>query len=130
MLSVGLVRAYSIIVVVLQNNYKVRAHGYKINEIVEILNLQGSEEKHTEYIIANHINKFVSYYCNSTAQTIKDLNYIDVIYDPSAKSFIKGIYNYLEKQVQIFSLVFLPAIFLSTKARLILLCRQLNLSRE
>jgi F-box protein 18 (helicase) len=87
--------------VVLKNNYKVRSQGFKINEIVEILNLQGNEEKHTEYIIANHISKFFLYYCNSTASSIKDLNYLDVI-ESKAKNFVEGIYNYLEKQTQAF----------------------------
>ena len=87
--------------VVLKNNYKVRNQGYKINEIVEILNLQSSEEKHAEYITANHISKFTSYYCNSTAQTIRELNYLDVI-DSKAKNFAEGIYSFLEKQTRAF----------------------------
>ncbi len=88
--------------IVSKNNYKVRSQGYKINEIVEILNLQGTEEKHTEYVIANHINKFVTYYCNSTAQNIQELSYLDVIFEPSVKAFVKTIYAYLEKQTRIF----------------------------
>src|SRR5664279_3492828 len=50
--------------IVFRHSYKVKSQGYKTNEIVELLNLQGNAEKHTEYIIANHINKFITYFCN------------------------------------------------------------------
>ena len=51
--------------IVFTNNYKVRPQGYKTHEITELLGLEGNGEKHTEYIVANHINKFISYFCNS-----------------------------------------------------------------
>ena len=38
--------------IVYQNNYRIKANGYKTNEIAEMLNLKGNDEKHTEYIIA------------------------------------------------------------------------------
>ncbi len=44
--------------IVFKYNYKVRPHGYKIHEIAELLGLKSSGEKHTEYIIANHINSY------------------------------------------------------------------------
>ena len=66
------------------NNYRVRPQGYKTNEIAELLGLQGYEEKHTEYILANHINKFVTYFCNSDKQKVQDLNYLDVVTDVKA----------------------------------------------
>jgi F-box protein, helicase, 18 len=81
--------------IVFQNNYKVSQHGYKTNEIVEILNLQGNGEKHTEYIIANHINKIVTYFCNSDKEKVKDLNYLDTITDSKAKKFISLFYDYI-----------------------------------
>ena len=39
--------------------------GYKTHEIAELLGLQGNGEKHAEYVVANHINKFLTYFCNS-----------------------------------------------------------------
>jgi F-box protein, helicase, 18 len=60
--------------IVFQSKYKVRGNGYKTNEIAELLHLQGNEEKHTEYIIANHINKFIAYFCNSDKQKVQELN--------------------------------------------------------
>lgn len=88
--------------IVFKNGYRVKSQDYKINEIAEILNLQGNGEKHTEYIIANHINKFTSYFCNSDKKKIQDLNYIETVSDNKAKVFVKTFYNYIEIQTRIF----------------------------
>lgn len=84
--------------IVFQNQYKVRPQGYKTNEIVELLNLQGNGEKHTEYVIANHINKLIAYFCNSDKQRVQDLNYLDTITDSKAKAFVLSFYDYIVSQ--------------------------------
>lgn len=84
--------------IVSQNNYKVKAQGYKTNEIAELLNLQGNGEKHMEYIVANHINKFITYFCNSDKQKVQDLNYLDTISDSKAKTFVTSFYDYILNQ--------------------------------
>jgi len=84
--------------IVFQSNYKVRGQGYKTNEIAELLNLQGNEEKHTEYVIANHINKFIAYFCNSDKEKVQDLNYLDTVTDPKAKFFVSSFYEYIVSQ--------------------------------
>jgi len=84
--------------IVFQNRYKVKSQGYKTNEITELLNLQGNEEKHTEYVIANHINKFIAYFCNSNKQKVQDLNYLDTITDSKAKTFVSSFYDYIVSQ--------------------------------
>ncbi len=81
--------------------YRVRSHGYKTNEIVELLNLQGNEEKHTEYVIANHINKFIAYFCNSDKEKVQDLNYLDTITDTKARVFVSAFYDYIVVQARI-----------------------------
>lgn len=86
--------------IVFRHSYKVRPQGYKTNEIVEILNLQGNGEKHTEYILANHINKFITYFCNSDKQKVQELNYLDVVLDNKAKAFVTTFYKYIETQVR------------------------------
>ncbi|MEO8853016.1 MAG: UvrD-helicase domain-containing protein [Ginsengibacter sp.] len=88
--------------IVFKNHYKVRSQGYKTNEITEILNLKGNGDKITEYVIANHINKFIAYFCNSDKQKVKDLNYLDVVSDGKAKTFVKTFYSYIEKQSRLF----------------------------
>lgn len=88
--------------IVFQNQYKVRAQGYKTNELAEILHLKDNSEKHTEYIIANHINKFVAYFCNSDKQKVQELNYLDTVTDPKAKTFVSSFYDYIVAQSRIF----------------------------
>jgi superfamily I DNA/RNA helicase len=87
--------------VVFNHNYKVKAQGYKTNEIAEILNLQATGEKHAQYIVANHINKFVAYFCNSEAQKVQDLNYSDTVTDAKAAAFVKTFYRYIENQTRL-----------------------------
>ncbi len=87
--------------IVFQKGYKVKAQGYKTNEIAELLNLKGNEEKHTEYVIANHINKFITYFCNSDKQKVKDLNYLEIVSDKKAKAFVATFYEYIRSQSRI-----------------------------
>lgn len=86
--------------IVFKNNYKVRPQGYKTHEIAELLGLEGNGEKHAEYIIANHINKFISYFCNSEKTRVQDLNYLKIVSDPKAKAFVSSFYDYIEKQTR------------------------------
>ncbi|WP_317897953.1 UvrD-helicase domain-containing protein [Aurantibacillus circumpalustris] len=84
--------------IIVGSNYKVRPTSYKTYEVSEILRLNGGGEKHAEYMVANHINKFISYFCNSDKQKLSDLNYLDSISDYKARDFVKRYYNYIEKQ--------------------------------
>lgn len=84
--------------IVFKHKYKVKGQGCKTHEIVELLNLQGNGEEHAEFIIANHINKFIAYYCNSNCLQIEDLNYLDIIIDPKAKKFVRSVYSYIKTQ--------------------------------
>ena len=88
--------------IVYNSRYKISKQGYKTNEIAEILELQGNGEKHTEYVIANHISKFISYFCNSDKSKVQDLNYLDTVTDPKAILFVKSAYNYIETKSRIF----------------------------
>jgi F-box protein, helicase, 18 len=51
--------------------YEVR-QSYKTDEIVQILNIQ-SNQRHAEFILANHIYKFVTYFCNSDKKRVDEL---------------------------------------------------------
>ncbi len=84
--------------IVYKYEYKVRPQGYKTHEITEILGLKGNGEKLAEYIIANHINKFITYFCNSDKLKVQDLNYLDVVSDSKARTFVTTYYDYIEKQ--------------------------------
>ncbi|MCW3119926.1 MAG: ATP-dependent helicase, partial [Chitinophagaceae bacterium] len=77
-------------------NYKVKTQGYKTHEIADLLGLRGNGEKHAEYIIANHINKFITYFCNSDKLKVQELNYLDTVADKKTKTFVKALYKYIE----------------------------------
>lgn len=81
--------------------YQVKKQGYKTQEIAELLQLQGDGEKHAEYVIANHINKFITYFCNSDKKKIQELNYLDTISDEKAKAFVTKFYPYIESQTRL-----------------------------
>lgn len=74
------------------SSYKIKSSGYKTTEIVELLQLTGTDQKHAEYIIANHINKFITYFCNSNKPKVQQLDYIRTITDAKAKSFVQKFY--------------------------------------
>lgn len=88
--------------IVFKHGYKVNATGYKTHELAILLGLSGNGEKHYEFIVANHINKFAALFCNSSKQKVLDVNYLDTIGDVKARTFVKSFYPFLEKQVRLF----------------------------
>jgi F-box protein, helicase, 18 len=87
--------------IVQKSKYTVRGQGYKTHEVVQLLGLVGDNEKHTEYIVANHINKFIAYFCNSDKLKVQELNYLDTVTDHKAKAFVSKFYHYIETQTRI-----------------------------
>jgi F-box protein 18 (helicase) len=88
--------------IVFSNGYTVRAQSYKTHEIVDLLGLSSSGEKHAEYILATHINKFLTYFCNSDKPKVQDLNYLDTISDKTAHTFVKTFYQHIEDGTRLF----------------------------
>ena len=72
------------------------AQDFRSYEIVDMLGIL-SGDRHVDLIIASHVLKFVSYFCNSKAKKVQDLNYVDVITDAKAKAFVKHHYVQIEK---------------------------------
>lgn len=87
---------------IFKHGYKLKAGGYKTHELAEVLRLHKRKEKHFELLIANHISRFVNYFCNSSARKVNRLNYLDIISDPLAYEFAKKHYDYIQKQTRIF----------------------------
>ncbi len=86
--------------VVIANGYKVSGAGYRTHEVAALLGLQGNGEKHAEFMVANHINRFITYFCNSGAAKVQQLNYLDVVRDAKAKTFVARFYPYIEAQTR------------------------------
>lgn len=82
------------------SNHSIRSNGYKTHEIAEMLGLKGDGQAHGEFIIANHISKFLLYFCNSNASKVQQLNYLDVVFDPKAQEFVSRYYDYIEGQTR------------------------------
>ncbi len=81
--------------------FNVRPQAYHTHEIVEMLRIRARGDSHEEFIVANHINKFVTYFCNSNKQKVQDLNYLDVVYDKKAKDFVKKHYSFIESRTRL-----------------------------
>ncbi len=87
--------------IVYRSPYTVRQQAYKTSEIAEILQLPRSSEKHTEFVLANHIGKFTAYFCNSDTSRVQDLNYLDLITDEKTRTFVKAHYEIILKQTRV-----------------------------
>ncbi len=88
--------------VIVAKNYSLKVHGYTTSEIAEILKIRVSGDKHVEFVIANHINKFFTFFCNSDKSRLEDLNYLDTISEPKAKSFVASFYSYIASKTIVF----------------------------
>ncbi len=88
--------------VVIPFQYKVKLQGYKIHELSEIIGLNGLAEKHAEFILSNHINKFVSIFCNSDRLKVQEINYLDYVLDDKARQFVENYYKIIEQQTRLF----------------------------
>lgn len=82
--------------IVFKHNYKVKAQGYKNSEVCQLLGITGNGEKHAEFVVANHISKFATYFCNSDKTKVQELNYLDTIVDVNAKAFVRSYYKFIE----------------------------------
>ncbi len=81
--------------IVKYSSYKV-VPGYKSYELCELLQID-TGDRHTDLIIGNHVNKFISYFCNSAAPRVQQLNYADVVTDPKARVFVGNFYSLIEQ---------------------------------
>ncbi len=87
--------------VVRGNNFKLTP-GYKTYQLAELLDLQQMPDKHAAYIIANHVNKFAQYFCNSAARRVQELNYLDTMTDSAAEAFVTHFYDTIEHLTRVF----------------------------
>ncbi len=87
--------------IVFRYGYKIRAQGYKISEIAELLTLEGYEGKHTRYVISNHINKLIACFCNSNKARVQEVDYISTINDEEARNFALSFYDTILLQARI-----------------------------
>ena len=90
--------AYSFIV---RNSSYTLKNSFEPYEIAALLGLTGNAQKHSAFIIANHIIKYITFYCNSDAATVDDLNYLETIDDPKAKIFVTTFLPYIQNKTKL-----------------------------
>jgi F-box protein, helicase, 18 len=89
--------------IVKHSGYTVKKEGgYKTTEVAEILELTGDANVHTRYILANHINKLITCFCNSDKAKVQELDYESTISDTAARQFVQNFKAVIEKQARIF----------------------------
>ena len=81
--------------VIRHSPYKV-VQGYKSHEWCDILDIR-TGDRHTDFILASHVNKFISFFCNSKADRVQELDYAATIADTKAATFVKNFYTYIER---------------------------------
>jgi len=83
-------------------HYKVKKDGsYRTPDVAEILGLNGYDQKHLEFVLANHINKFATYFCNSSKAKVQELEYEDILFDIKAKQFAQAFRHDIYKHTRI-----------------------------
>lgn len=70
---------------------KLRANGYKTAELAERMTFQGTTQD--RLAVANHVGKFITLFCNSTARKVQELNYLDFVSDKQARQFVELHYG-------------------------------------
>ena len=80
--------------IVKRSNYKVVA-GYNSYEWCQLLGIV-TGDRHADFIIASHVNKFISFFCNSKAGKVQELDYTNTITDAKARVFVKNFYSIIE----------------------------------
>ena len=76
--------------VVRKNNYELKSNGYKSYEIAEILNIRSGSQKHSDLVMANHVAKYAALFCNSAAQKVGELNYLQTITNEESQEFVNA----------------------------------------
>jgi F-box protein 18 (helicase) len=87
--------------IVKNSNYKLTTK-YSTYQVKSILKIKPFDEKLNDFILANHVNKFVNYFCNNRAKQVKELDYRKTVSDPKAKEFVSKNYDSIERLTRIF----------------------------
>jgi F-box protein, helicase, 18 len=81
--------------IIKHSNYQV-VQGYKSYEWCDMLAIK-TGDRHADFIIASHVNKFISFFCNSKAARVQELNYANTVTDTKAAGFVKNFYPVIER---------------------------------
>ncbi len=85
------------------SNYKLKmGEGYKAQNLVDILKIGHFKNSNIRYIIANHVYKLISLFCNSNKLYPEDINYPSFLLDLESINFVKIHWNTILKNAYLF----------------------------
>jgi len=87
--------------VVMGSGYRLR-FGYQTHELVQILNLASMGNMLLAMTLANHVNRFAAYFCNSPCRKVQELNYLDAVKDDAARQLVQASYSKIEYLTRVF----------------------------
>jgi F-box protein, helicase, 18 len=87
--------------VVMGSGVRVR-FGYQTHELVKILGLGRSMDVVHALAVANHVNRFAAYFCNSPNRKVQELNYLDTVTDEAARQLVAARYDTIEYLTRVF----------------------------
>ncbi len=79
--------------IVRRGGFLLKEGSYKTSEIAHLAKLNPMLPLRQRYVLANHINKLLGYYCNSNAGAYSELDYLSQVSDPQAKSVVSHHYD-------------------------------------
>jgi superfamily I DNA/RNA helicase len=79
--------------------YQIQTQAFKSYQLTSLLKLPLGKEKNTEFILANHVLRYFTAYCNSAFTHLKELPYKMLVQDEVAKKFVAQN----EKQILFFA---------------------------
>nr|WP_321409969.1 UvrD-helicase domain-containing protein [uncultured Carboxylicivirga sp.] len=81
--------------------YKIR-FSYQPHELVQILRLPVKSGDLIHLKLANHVYQFTSYFCNSAAQKVADLDYLQTIQETESFTFVQKHYDVILYYTRLF----------------------------
>ncbi len=84
------------------HGYRVKADGYKLYDLAEILGLANAADAAAAYVLTAHVSRFAAYFCNSAAAKVQQLNYRSVITDVKARQLVQSFYKVIENHTRRF----------------------------
>lgn len=87
--------------VVVGSGYRLR-FSYQTHEVVRILGLDRQGELLHAMGVANHVIRFVAYFCNSHSRKVQELNYADTVHEEVAMQFVLTNYTKIEYNTRLF----------------------------
>lgn len=82
--------------IVPRSRYTLKPSSYQASEIVDLFNLKTGTDPLDRYIFAAHVNRFMTYFCNSQASKVQELEYLSILGDTQAREFAEKYYAEIE----------------------------------